>query len=995
MPNYFYYQGPDKQSPWKPVPANAREKTLAGSDAVFCTVLSVSKLVDSIEPAEKDKLAYEGPFYLDWDSLDIGLTIQKVNQVLDKFAEMGVDLNSIALYASGQKGFHAELPQALFMEKVPKAGTPGLPWIYKEMVFELGVDTLDLKVYSHGKGRMWRIPNVVRPDNGMYKVPLTVAEMRAMTPELYAKIIKAPRSGIELAKPEFNVDLHLMFANAKQKVEERLAARKNRKRDPQAKLKARMPSVQLMMMGQGLKPGVGFHQIAIQIAIACVTAGVPPEQMVQECAVLIETHQSDGNRYNTPTKRKAELLRLYDYMLDNPGYDFSVGAIKSILVHEAPDLDGLHVDKADVEQVIAEAEATAAGDAEKDPDEYADVAGGVTLSRFGVYVDTEHGKKRVVAVSFQDVHLLYSMETGQLVALEVLVLVNGKSLSRQTMELDTFATLQSFNNFCRKFGHAMQGTEAHVRGLMMRVVEEGKKKGKMLYITQREGLDVINIPNHPEPALREPFMVFASGHGVLVDPRVRKHNVEISFQGFPDPRGTFRTDLADAPGLGDWIEESAGGRPNKDALYETLNALFQMQKPEVIAKMLGWYTACFYRMLFHRAYGKFPLLHVNGPAGSGKTEMNTLAFASLFYYNQEAKAVSPASTVFAIQQHITSSASIPLILDEYKPDDMDPNTYNKYRLMLRDTYNCREITKGGGTRESDDYRTLHSTQLTAPVCFIAEAAESESAIAERIVLVTLVKPSSSVGLRYLAHFNTVVRNSKHLGILGNYLATETIEEMSIETLQNEFDALYAKAKKRFLLTDDDITDGKLSQEELATKQGAKERSVFNFTVAHYGLKRFRRLIEMIYEEGEFKALFDSLEDNVYGRMQDLQAVTQPEWAKVLVQMVDMSWNLDPDSPCALRPGREYAVYSAGGHDFLEISLRTAYLKYRSYCAQHRSKALFPGDSAFLHAMKDCMALTSLGTGQHLKQPGIGVFDMKKLEQAGIMPFKPPSGVSRH
>ena len=36
-------------------------------------------------------------------------------------------------------------------------------------------------------------------------------------------------------------------------------------------------------------------------------------------------------------------------------------------------------------------------------------------------------------------------------------------------------------------------------------------------------------------------------------------------------------------------------------------------------------------------------MDVNGPAGSGKTEMNAWAFASLFYYNQEAKAVSPAT----------------------------------------------------------------------------------------------------------------------------------------------------------------------------------------------------------------------------------------------------------------------------------------------------------------------------------------------------------------
>lgn len=489
MPNYVYWQGDEKESPWKPVPVSQRDKTLRDSGAVFCTALAVSKLVDGLEPGEKDKLAYEGPFYLDWDSTDIVQAVRKVNEVLDKFEAMGLNLDSVAFYASGLKGFHAELPQRLFLEKLAKGGIVGLPMIYKEMVYELAVDTLDLKVYSQGKGRMWRIPNVKRPDNGKYKVQLSAKELRALDPtdaetalprdELraavqarYDAICSEPRNTFELSAPEFNVDLHLMFVGAKQKVEERLAQRAKRKRDPAAKEKAKMPSIKLMMMGKGLRQDVGFHQIAMQIAITAVAAGQKPEQMIEDCALLCENHVSDGDRYNTPEKRRAELLRLFDYMLDNPGYEFSVGAIKSILVHEAPDLDNLPVSEKEIAEVIDEAEATAASDAVKAPDEYEDVTGGVTMSRYGVYIDTDNGKKRICAVSFRDVHLLYSMDTGNLSAYEAEVLVNGKAIGRQTMEIDTFASLTMFNRFCARLGHAMQGLEPHVRGLMMRFVEE-------------------------------------------------------------------------------------------------------------------------------------------------------------------------------------------------------------------------------------------------------------------------------------------------------------------------------------------------------------------------------------------------------------------------------------------------------------------------------------------------------------------------------------------
>jgi hypothetical protein len=742
-----------------------------------------------------------------------------------------------------------------------------------------------------------------------------------------------------------------------------------------------MPSVMLMMQGRGIKADVGFHQIAMQVTIAAVAAGMKPEDMIAECEPLVQNHVSDGDRYNTPDKRRAELLRLYDYMLDNPGYEFSVGAIKSILVHEAPDLDNLPVSEKDIVEVIADAEATAASDAVKAPDEYEDVTGGVTMARYGVYVDTENGKKRICAVSFRNVHLLYSMDTGNITAYEAEVMVNGKGVGRHTMELDTFSSLVMFNRFLVRFGHAMQGAEQHIRGLMMRFVEEGKKKGKMLYIAKREGLDLVNIPNHEKTELREPFMVYASQAGVLLDPRVRETGLDVCFQGYPDPRGVFRSDLHDAPALAQWIDEGT----NKDVLRDVLVSTMQMQQPGVVAKMIGWYVAAFYRMLFHRAYGKFPLLHINGPAGSGKTEMN-LALAHLFFYNQEPKMTSPVSTFFSITQHMSGSASIPLIIDEYKPHEMTVEYHNRLKLMFRDAYNCRDVTKGGGTRESDDYRMLHSTQLSAPAVFIAEAAEEESAVAERVVLVTISKPASSLAQRQLAHFNVLQRNQKLLAILGSYLATEAVNESSIDKLRDEFDPLFNAARKKYLLQDDDV--GQLSPEQLAEKSSAKERSVFNYSVAAFGMRKWRSLVEAIYGEQEFRELLGKLEASVFDRMSDLASVTQPEWAKVMLQLADMSWNVDGAAPEAIRPGHEYALRTEGGRDFLELNIRTAYLKYRRYANTTKSKILFSGDQQFMFAMRDCPALMKgQAMGVKLKMPNVFTFDVQRLAELGVTPFK--------
>jgi hypothetical protein len=503
----------------------------------------------------------------------------------------------------------------------------------------------------------------------------------------------------------------------------------------------------------------------------------------------------------------------------------------------------------------------------------------------------------------------------------------------------------------------------------------------MRYIAKREGLDVINIPNHEDLALREPFMVWADGKGIILDPKISASQVDMSFQGFPDPRGRFKSDLADAPVLQDWLVDDA----NKVALQETLDDLFSCQKAEVLGKLLGWYTASIYRMIFHKAYGKFPVLHVNGPAGSGKTEMNK-ALMSLFFFHQEPKLLTPGSTLFAVQQHMASSASIPLLLDEYKPSDMSIELHAKYRLMIRDSYNCRDMSKGGGTRESDDYRSLHETQLAAPLVVIAEAAEEEAAVSERVVLVTMVKPASSVSTMWAMRYHRWSRNSKHLTILGKWLVAQAIHTSSVENLCKEFDPLYQAARENYMLNAADLKRN-LPAEVLSSKQNAKERSVYNFTVARYGFMKFRFLVESIYGQA-FKEKLDEMDAGIYTRMSDLQSSTQAEWAKVISLMSTMSHHVKAEADYSLRQGFDYAFVDVGGRDCIEIALRNAYLRYRAYCRQAGGiKPLFQGDQSFLQAIKDSSALVDTGLGRNLHVPGIYTFDVAELSRLGVGEFK--------
>ena len=979
MPNFVYFQIEGGEERWKPGPASQVHRIVEESKPMFVTALAVAKMPEELAHDEKLKLAYMGPLYFDWDSEDGDLVIEKVNEMLDKLEEMGLDLGACRLYATGGRGYHLEIPPELFMDKVPRNGVVQLPSIYREMAFKLAVDTLDVTVYSTGRGRMWRQPNVQRP-NGRYKVPITVDEMRSMTNKYCEEITANPRPMEPLPKAEMSLDLAVMFAECQQRVEDLLKKRAKFKPDPKAKEKATSMSVEMLLSGIGIKEGTGFQTLATQLAIVAQTAGWSEQELVEKAEGLIHNHQSDGRRYGSPELRAEELRRMWRYMYGNVCYEFSIGALKSIMSHSAPDLDGIPTSREELAQSIKEEEAAEKDSAEQDLDEYADVAAGISLTRFGVYAQTAtEGKKRVCAVSFETSSVLYSMDAGQIVGFEADILVNGRSAGRQTLELDVFSGLMQFNRFVARYGHAFNGTDPQVRTVMMRFVEQAKKKGGARYIIKREGLDLVSIPHHEDPAYRKPFLVWADNTRVIVQGDIAEKGLELAFAGYPDPRGVFKTDLSHAPALTEWIEEEGNRAKLKDVLRNAMTC----QKSELLGKYLGWYVSCFWKPLFQSAYGQFPLLHVNGAAGAGKSDM-TVSFSNFFYYLQEPQATSPGSTVFSLSQYVASSASIPMVLDEYKPHALDAGLVNKLRAMFRDSYNQRTVARGGGTRESDDYRALHTTQLSAPVVFIAEATESEPAVMERVVLATVVTPPPSVKSTWYARFQVFRQNRELLGIMGQYFAGMVVQSYSVERLREEFSALYAEAADRYMLNAKDLQrleDGD-EDESLSLKTNAKQRSVYNHTVAKFGFQQFRRLVNSLFDN-ELDSVMADLEDGLYARMSDLQASTTPEIIRVLETMSRMTYSTEDGRPDALRQGFEYGIDG----DVLELDVHTAYIRYRYYMKQASLTPLFPDAHPFMSALKDLEAYKHTGTGNKLHRPGVYVLSLAALARSGVPPFK--------
>ena len=974
---YYYYQQVGGNEAWKPIPETKLD-TLDG--AMFRTILSVdSPIPETADKATFDEIKYKGPLYFDLDdATSPGSTAVNALELVGKLEEQGVFPKQLEIFASGGKGFHILVPEECFLTKPPKTGLAFLPAIFKEMAYELAVESMDFRVYTARRGRMLRCHNVQRP-NGLYKVQISyeelvsLVEVYRMSPDAaeakYKEICSAPRRSldVETDAPELATGLLALFDQCRTKV----GKSKKGKRARPVTLPKDLPSFEALLKGEGIKDDIGFHQLAMQVAIVAHARGMTQVELLDAAAGLCENHESDGNRYNTAGKRRAELARMWEYTEDNPCYVYSPAAITTLLTHPAADFHGLVLTDEEVQAGIVE------GEGEQPVDEYGHA--NVIMTRQGSYALTESGPKLLTALSFDNVVELVSPETNQIAALSADMYIAGRKVGTKEFELEDFNSVSGLNKVVMRQGQAFSGNDIQARGVYMRVIEKARKAKKRMYAVNREGLDFIQIPFHEDEEVQKGFIAWVDGEGIAMEPRVEGKDLKLKFVGFPSSLGSFQTDLSAAPNLKTWLDEES----NKEELQVMLRNLLYCQSPAYVGKMLGWTVACFYRMLFHKQYKQFPMLHINGSAGAGKTSMYRL-FANFHYYKTEVKMLTPSSTVFAVAQAASGSASIPLILDEFKPSEMLPPVYDKFKLMLRDAYNCRTVEKGGGTRENSDYRSVHRTQLSAPICFIAEAAESESALMERVVLLTLVKPTAIQAQQYLQKFLYASQHADMLGIVGKYMTAQIVKRYSPEAFQSEFGAIYDATRRELMLQADDVN---LSAEEYTRKASAKERTVFNYSVAKFGLVKFKNLVHNIYGE-EFDEVLNQMLDTMHSTISDIQEQTTPEWLKVMNNFADMA-RIDNMAPYHLAEGSDYGYMTYNGKTCIELYVRSCYFKYRAYQKAAGSKPLFPSENAFAHALGNLPAVVVKSYAGDLEAPGGSLLlDLQELRSAGFL--APPS-----
>jgi hypothetical protein len=148
----------------------------------------------------------------------------------------------------------------------------------------------------------------------------------------------------------------------------------------------------------------------------------------------------------------------------------------------------------------------------------------------------------------------------------------------------------------------------------------------------------------------------------------------------------------------------------------------------VVAPMIGWFFATPFKPQIERRLNHCPIFNCWGTKGAGKTSLLQLFWR---VFGAESEPLSCTETEFALLTLLSSTASIPLVFDEFKPWDMRQDQVRRFERILRRVYQGEVEHRG-----KPDLRLI-AYHLTAPVAVAGEVAVStQPALLERIIPVS-------------------------------------------------------------------------------------------------------------------------------------------------------------------------------------------------------------------------------------------------------------------
>ena len=954
---YAYYQtGP--RSEWKLMLSQQRQDVIGLEKPRLVTVLEVDTCITDDTPHDVIvKARYRGDLYFDWDCKapdEFGYCVNVVNEFLTSLSvDYGVKPESVRIYATGGRGFHVEIPWSIYRTENWEKGALMLPQTYREMAYNLHCRYMDLNIYSAKRGRMWRQPNVQR-ENGRYKVPITLDEMRRMTPEMFEEICAAPRPEPERAAPEPAAKLVALFDVCHSRV---LNTRKQVKdRDKDSKILKGYggipPTLQKLFDGEGANPETGLNHFALQLAIAAQDLGVldPNDYLEMIDGFIKARSQAPGDKHVSEQEIRREMLRIFTYVVDNDCYAYSIKAIRSCLkdgdASKTRDLDGVKPKVDEEGNVVADPGGL-------DELATAQLQLGLVPTDIFMGLNTDDGLKVVSDTVWPEQYMseVYDPLNPDVPTNFVIVKpqVRGRLQPTLYAERDNFGSPQKLQSIINSNGGSMPGmlsgpvVQAFFNLFMTQLENTSKTRKK--YKIDTEGMQLVRSPEDPNrmdlfwmtPA--GPFMI-APGAPDYV------------YMGFTGREGITGSNVTDAPDL----ETMTSGK-------EVIEALLNFNNSDAtVATVIGWMSALFIRPIMLKVVNQFPLLSIVGQAGSGKTT-GALTVLQMFTYRRTPELQSVQdSTDYAQNQFLYGSKTVPLALDEAKEKSTKGDKGKWLSQVLHTAYTPgQKVRRGGGNATNKSVMAVSTQEVSAPVLFIAEVLNSVTAIQERCVIAQFSK-SGLYGREEF--YTTLVEHADTVSAVGKALITFTCSQDINEVMD-----VYKDTRK-------------LVREKMFNQQNA--RVTGNIAAVYTGLILFRAFVRTMYGN-VFDTRFDALFDSLLDASNHPNLVVQSEATKTMALLAFLS-NQSSAFDYSLKVGEDYAVTPEG---FVDIVLQNAYVKLQKFCKATDTELPYTSGEQFAHGLKHYSACLDTKPSSNVggTKSKVFRFSAEAMDKEGIEPFK--------
>ena len=703
----------EKKSKWKCIVATKQFESKV-DEFPMQTILAVSAQVDEIDPErpvddDRDfdvkELSYRGPMYFDVDAADINAAIKSTNELVNKLITLGVSTEDIHVWATGKKGFHILLPQEV-MGMTQTTRVRALPLVYREIATALFVEGLDMNVYSCGRGRMWRTPNFKRPDNGKYKVPISIAELENMDAKLYEGVTSKPRDMTRKYSGIPCMSMFGIFDQAKKNVARYLQELKENvteiSQEELSSFSADDGCIQKLIT-TGDDGRTNFNQAALQLAAFIKSKWRRDErdQWLPLVEKMAENVQS--KTYNTPRDRKQHIMGAVHRVYADKNFKFARRALFKVI----RPCGNCPICKSEAGEAaeVAELDCIAA-----EPTGY--------YASYG-----EGGAKQMTNFIIEPLHYFTSSDSDRgtrrtgIKAYLKWVDRSGKMVKQETVIDDVAWTSRT----------AMIKEVSGISNLV--VYANDTEIQRLKYHVCKELDDITEVKELPSMGIHR-FEVGQRYAYVYVEP---DWSITSSWE-----QNTCKLGVHDTPAPPNF-QEVPPPDWSSDEVKECLEGLFNMNSSAVVAQILGWVCACFIKPQITAYINQFPLLNLHGNAGSGKSKTAHLMgyLHGCDYEMRDSPLDLETATPYAITAMVSSSTTVMRILDECNPTLLKPATWVKLQGTLKAAWAGLEETKGMINNQRGV--GVSRVKLSGPICYLSEQKPDRPAIRQRSIMVSFAE----------------------------------------------------------------------------------------------------------------------------------------------------------------------------------------------------------------------------------------------------------------